>query len=332
MGRRSRSKNAGPREPNGRSSRSNRLPDLNPAYSAQHRLAETDPAAAAAHLRSLSLIAAHESGRFAASTLDIGVDDEGFTRIVARTAERRRVTRDQRKELRGSTEIVLATTRTTNSHRKANLEFPIGLAFELGVFRQIKCHVCEAAAKKRGESCPAQFMWRREYCGDCRHPFGELDPIVSDGSELVQAADIYAGLHRQVWGKLSDDIEKDLARRHPAGLAALLENGPIRSPPRTASQFRQWVPENPVPADDLDPDEDRARRLKYADRYAAARETLLRAGLTSLHIVEHVVIDGIKPYFLRPGAVRTARNLEDEKALLAGLKALADHFGLAGKR
>jgi len=43
-------------------------------------------------------------------------------------------------------------------------------------------------------------------------------------------------------GQAAQDIEEDLARRDPAGLAALLENGPIRNPARTASQFRQWSP------------------------------------------------------------------------------------------
>jgi hypothetical protein len=28
-----------------------------------------------------------------------------------------------------------------------------------------------------------------------------------DGRELLQAADIYAGLHRQVWGRLTADID-----------------------------------------------------------------------------------------------------------------------------
>jgi hypothetical protein len=180
------------------------------------------------------------------------------------------------------------------------LSFPVGIAFELGLFRQVKCRICEAEAKENHQTCAAQFIWRREYCGDCGHPFDALDPIVSDGGELVQAADIYAGLHRQVWGKLPDDIEKDLARRHPAGLDALLENGPIRNPPRTASQFRQWVAENPLPSDDLDPAEYLERRLKLADRYAAAREALLSAGLTALHIVEHMVIDAIDPYSCAP--------------------------------
>ena len=116
MGRRSRFRKAGPREPNGKPSRANRPIDLNPAYSANHRLEATDQVAAAAHLRSLSLIAAHMSGRMAGHPQ----------------------TRDERKDLRGSTEIVLATTRATNSHHKRNLAFPAGLAFELGLFRQLR--------------------------------------------------------------------------------------------------------------------------------------------------------------------------------------------------
>src|SRR5258708_6542732 len=110
MGRRSRSRKPGPREPNGRSSRTNLAVDLNPSYQATHRLAATDEAAAALHVHSLSVVAAHTSGRMDAATLEIHADEEGVRRIVARTLGRRR-SKDERKELRGSTEIVLATTR-----------------------------------------------------------------------------------------------------------------------------------------------------------------------------------------------------------------------------
>jgi hypothetical protein len=58
----------------------------------------------------------------------------------------------------------------------------------------------------------------------------------------------------------------------------------------------------------------------------------MQVGLLSLHVVENVAIEGLVPNFLRPGQPRTAGAVRDEQALVAGLRALADHFGLFEQR
>jgi len=63
-----------------------------------------------------------------------------------------------------------------------------------------------------------------------------------------------------------------------------------------------------------------------------ARSVLTRVSLTALLIVENVVIEGIEPSFLRAGQVRTANSIEAQEAFVAGLRALAEHFGLFDKR
>jgi len=148
----------------------------------------------------------------------------------------------------------------------------------------------------------------------------------SDGRELLQAADIYARLYRQVWGRLSADIEKALG---PDDVELLLEVGRITAPAPPASHFRVFVAGTPAAADDPDPEQYLRRRLKLADRHAAARACLMQFGLASLLIVETVVIEGITPSFLRPGEARnTAIARRDQQHFVGGLRALAEHFGL----
>jgi len=179
---------------------------------------------------------------------------------------------------------------STNRAHNPNLGYLPGLAFERGLFRN---------TDGAGE--------------------------VHDGRELLQAADIYARLHRQVWGKLSADIEKALG---PDDVELLLEVGRVTAPAPPVSHFRVFVAGTPAAADDPDPEEYLRRRLKLADRHAAARACLMEVGLAALLIVENVVVEGITPIFLRSGALRTAKSQRDEQNFVAGLRALAEHFGL----
>src|SRR6516225_12191925 len=180
---------------------------------------------------------------------------------------------------------------STNRAHNPNLGYLPGLAFERGLFRN---------TDGAGE--------------------------VHDGRELLQAADIYARLHRQVWGKLSADIEKALG---PDDVELLLEVGRVTAPAPPVSHFRVFVAGTPAAADDPDPEQYLRRRLKLADRHAAARACLMQFGLASLLIVETVVIEGITPSFLRPGEARnTAIARRDQQNFVGGLRALAEHFGL----
>jgi hypothetical protein len=186
--------------------------------------------------------------------------------------------------------VVLGTQRAHNP----NLAYPPGIAYERGLFRNT-----DAAGETH------------------------------DGRELLQAADIYVGLHRSVWGKLSDDIEADITRRWgPRAFELLLEVGRVNAPAPPASHFRQLVAGTPAPLTDPDPDQYLRRRLRLADRYAAARTVLLQLSLLSLHVVEAIAIEGRTLGFLKAGTPRTASSVRDEQAFVAGLKALADHFGL----
>jgi hypothetical protein len=208
--------------------------------------------------------------------------------------------------------------------RSSNLGYLAGRAFERGMFRMLVCRSCTED----------QFSFGQFKCIRCGRLFDQIDADVQrDGRELLQAADIYAGLHRQVWGKLSKDIEEVLAARFPHGSLDLLkETGPIRRPAPAASQFRKWVAEDPAPVDDSDPEKYEARRMKLIGRYAESREVLLKRGLHCLAVVENVVIDGIEPAFLRSGQACTDQSAADQLALSAGLWALADHYGLFDKR
>jgi hypothetical protein len=190
---------------------------------------------------------------------------------------------------------------TVQRAKNPNLSYPVGIAFELGLFRFSN--------------------------GQGSH----------DGRELMQAADLYAGLHRQVWGRLTDDIEHALADNYgPAngsggGIDLLLEVGRVKAPAPPASFFRQLVAGTPTPPGETDPEEYRRRRLRLADRYSAARAVLQR-DLLGLNIVEAVVIEGRMLSFLQAGRTLTARGLEDRDALVTGLKALAEHFDLFDDR
>jgi hypothetical protein len=153
-----------------------------------------------------------------------------------------------------------------------------------------------------------------------------------DGHELLQAADIYAALHRQVWGKLPADIEASLNERYgPDAFNLLLEVGRVRGPAPPASHFRKLVGETPAPPGETDPAEYLKRRLRQADRFGAARAILYgskgerqRRGA----VVENVVIWGIEPTFLRAGEARNARTVDEQAAFVSGLRALAEHFNL----
>ena len=189
-------------------------------------------------------------------------------------------------------DILLATTARA---KPPNLSFPVGRAFEAGLL--------------------------------------SLGPD-SDGRELLQAADVYASLHRVVWGPLPKDIEADITRRygHDAW-RMLLEVGRVAAPAPPASNFRKLVGQTPTPNDgQSDPEEYLQRRLRHADRYAAARAALQREGLDSLAIVENHVLDGFTPQFMRPGVPHTARSISDHSALVRGLTALANIFGLFDRR
>jgi hypothetical protein len=191
---------------------------------------------------------------------------------------------------------------TVKRAKNPNLSYPAGIAFELGLFR-----------------------------------FSDAQGGSHDGRELLQAADRYAGLHRQVWGHLTDDIERALADNYgaaingSAGIDLLLEVGRVGTPAPPASFFRQLVAGTPAPPGETDPEEYRRKRLRLADRYGEARAVLMR-DLLGLNVVEAVVIEGRMPSFLRAGQTLTARGLEDRDALVAGLKALAKHFGLFDDR
>ena len=163
---------------------------------------------------------------------------------------------------------------------------------------------------------------------------GNTSNASKDGRELHDAADIYAGLHRQVWGRLDDDIESAITRRwgHRA-FELLLEVGDVKAPAAPASHFRQLVAGTASPPGESDPGKYLLKRQRLADRYGEAREQLTRTSLTALLIVENVVIEGMKPCFLcAPGTPLTARSIELQEAFVAGLKALADHFGLFDHR
>jgi hypothetical protein len=191
---------------------------------------------------------------------------------------------------------------TLKRAKNPNLSYPVGIAFELGLFR---------FTNAQGSH---------------------------DGRELMRAADIYAGLHRQVWGHLTDDIERALADNYgPAangsagGIDLLLEVGRVGAPAPPASFFRQLVAGTATPPGEADPEEYQRKRLRLADRYSAARAVLMR-DLLGLNIVEAVVVEGARPSFLQAGHPLTGRGLVDRDAFVAGLKALAEHFGLFDHR
>lgn|SRR6516165_10357405 len=194
---------------------------------------------------------------------------------------------------RSTEEQAIVVAGTLRAHNP-NLGYPPGIAFERGLFR-----------------------------------FTDSAGQTQDGRELLQAADIYVGLHRAVWGKLTKDIEADITRRWgPRAFELLLEVGRVNAPAPPASHFRQLVAGTPAPLTDPDPDQYLRRRLRLADRYAAARTVLLQLSLLSLHVVEAIAIEGRTLGFLKAGTPRTASSVRDEQAFVAGLKALADHFGL----
>ncbi len=157
-----------------------------------------------------------------------------------------------------------------------------------------------------------------------------------DGRELWQASDIYAALHRQVWGKLTADIEADLTRRYgPQAFNLLLELGRVCGPAAPASHFRKLVGETSGPPGEMDPAEYLKRRLRHADRFGASRAVLYgsrgelqRRGA----VVENIVIWAIEPAFLRAGEVRSARLVDEQTAFVSGLRALAEHFELFDRR
>jgi len=197
---------------------------------------------------------------------------------------------------RSTEEQAIVVAGTLRAHNP-NLGYPPGIAFERGLFR-----------------------------------FTDSAGQTQDGRELLQAADIYVGLHRAVWGKLTKDIEADITRRWgPRAFELLLEVGRVNAPAPPASHFRQLVAGTPSPIGESDPEQYLRRRLRLADRYAAARAVLM-ASLISLHVVEAVTIEGRMLGFLEAGTLRTANTLRDEQAFVAGLKALAEHFGLFEQR
>lgn len=156
-----------------------------------------------------------------------------------------------------------------------------------------------------------------------------------DGRELRQAADIYAGLHRQVWGRLTDDIEQALNSYYgPGAFELLLEVGRVNAPAPPATHFRQLVSGTPAGTSqaELVPEEYERRRLRLADRYGQARAELAKARPRAVAIVENVVIWAIEPDFMRLGATPTARSQDDQQIFVAGLKRLAEHFGLFDPR
>jgi len=208
--------------------------------------------------------------------------------------------------------------------RNPNLSYLSGRAFERGMLRMLVCRSCTED----------QFAFGQLKCIRCGRIFDRIDAEVQrDGRELLQAADIYAGLHRQVWGKLSKDIEEVLTVRFPHGSLDLFkEAGPVRRPAPAASQFRKWVAEDPAPIDDSDPKEYESRRTKLIGRYAESREVLLKSGQHCLAVVENVVIDGIEPAFLRSAQPQTDQSAADQIAFSAGLWALADCYGLFDRR
>ena len=72
----------------------------------------------------------------------------------------------------------------------------------------------------------------------CRSASPMWGATIINGRELLQSADIYAGLHRQVWDKLSQDVEEALKSRHSAAVELLLEApgwAPRRRPPVTSA-------------------------------------------------------------------------------------------------
>jgi hypothetical protein len=157
-----------------------------------------------------------------------------------------------------------------------------------------------------------------------------------EGVELLQAGDVYAALHRQVWGKLPADIEAALVERygHDA-FNLLLEVGRVRGPSPPASHFRKLVGETPAPPGETDPAEYLTRRLRQADRFGAGRAALYgRTGEFQRRgaVVENIVIWAIEPTFLRVGEMRTARSVDDQGAFVSGLRALAEHFELFDRR
>ncbi len=166
-----------------------------------------------------------------------------------------------------------------------------------------------------------------------RRLFADAD---GEGRELVQAADIYAALHRQVWGKLPADIEADLTKRYGHNaFNLLLEVGRVREPAPPASNFRKLVGETPGPPGDTDPAEYLKRRLRQADRYGAGRAVLYGSkGETQRRgaVVENIVIWAIEPAFLRAGEARTARVVDEQVAFVSGLRALAEHYQLFDRR
>ncbi len=203
----------------------------------------------------------------------------------------------------------------------------LGLAFKRNLFRWFNCRTC-------GET---ELFIDRKKCLGCQRRFDDEDKALSGaGGELLQAADIYAALHRQVWGKLPADIEAALLKDYgPDAFNLLLELGRVRGPAPPASHFRKLVGETPRPTGETDPAEYLKRRLRHADRFGAARAILYgRTGEYQRRgaVVENVVIWAIEPAFLRTGEVRTARIVDEQIAFVSGLRALAEHYQLFDRR
>lgn len=161
---------------------------------------------------------------------------------------------------------------------------------------------------------------------------GLFSDVDGDGRELLQAADIYAALHRQVWGQLPKDIEAAIHKRYGSdAFNILLSMGRIHAPAPPASHFRKLVGETPAPPGESDPAEQLKRRLRQADRYAKARAVLSDRGLHAMLVIENIVVEGIEFGFL-DRADWTAHTHADQDAFVSGLRALAEHFDLFDKR
>ncbi len=203
----------------------------------------------------------------------------------------------------------------------------VGLAFKRNLFRWFNCRTC-------GET---ELFIDRKKCFGCQRRFDDEDKTLSGaGGELLRAADIYAALHRQVWGKLPADIEANLTERYGRhAFNLLLELGRVRGPAPPASHFRKLVGETPGPPGETDPAEYLKRRLRHADRFGASRAVLYgRTGEFQRRgaVVENVVIWAIEPAFLRAGEVRSARVVDEQTAFVSGLRALAEHYELFDRR
>jgi hypothetical protein len=160
------------------------------------------------------------------------------------------------------------------------------------------------------------------------HPLG-----IALTCEIIRRPEYDAGieyslLHRQIYGRLRDDVEAAFtAELGPEALALARGVGRTSRPQPPTSMFRELVggAEQP-PFTRPSPEEYEKNRRAIGRRYAKAY-AILRADFWIHSVIDGALILGHEAKYLYVGDPRTADDQLRRKALQSGLRLLAEHFG-----